>query len=106
MADIPPVHASAIQAGYQAREVGKARDARRDEQARAASQQIKSASDAAGMVDTTDVDNQVFTDAEGAGSQGRAFEESPPAEDFASASEEKPGIVRDAQGQLHLDLEA
>jgi len=108
VADIPPIHASAVQAGFQARESGQARDARRNEQTQAANQQIKSVTDATGMVDTMDADNQVFVDSEGAGSQGRAFEESSTDEDEPcdESVDQREGITRDQSGTLHIDLEA
>ena len=108
MADIPPVHASAMQAGFQSRESTKIRDARRNEQTQSASQQLKSITDAAGMVDTADAGNQVFVDSEGAGSQGRAFGEptDAPSETDDSSELVGDGITRDVQGRLHLDLDA
>lgn len=108
MADIPPIHASAAQAGFQAREAGKVRDARRNDQTQAASQQIKSVTDATGMVDTMDADNQVFVDSEGAGSQGRAFDESDLEGESAPTEPPAgpPGITKDEGGTLHIDLNA
>lgn len=108
MADIPPIHASAVQAGFQARESGQARDARRNEQAQAANQQIKSVTDATGIVDTMDADNQVFADSEGAGSQGRSFEDPPTDDDQPGddAGGKHEGLTKDESGTLHIDLEA
>lgn len=108
MSDIPPIHISAAQAGFQSREMGKVRDAARSAQTHTATTQLKTVNDAGGMVDTADADNQVFTDSEGAGSQGRTFEEAPPEDAPAStaSTEGREGITRDGQGQVHVDLDA
>jgi len=108
MADIPPIHASAVQAGFQSRESTRTRDAGRNEQSHAANLQLKSVSDAAGMVDTTDADNQVFVDSEGAGSQGRDFADSgdaAPTDESTDVAAAR-GITQDGAGRLHLDLDA
>ena len=106
MADIPPVHISAAQTGFQSREVGRQRDARRAEQAHAASAQVKSVTDQGVTVDTTDADNQVFVNSEGAGSQGRAFDESTEGDADSHPDPAPPqGITQDEQGRLHIDLE-
>jgi len=106
MAEIPShISSSAAQAGFQSREVGRARDARSAGQADATQRQIKSVEEASGTVDTTDFDTRVTTDSEGAGSQGRAFEEDNPMED-SSGQESLPGVTKGEDGQWHLDLEA
>ncbi len=107
MAEIPPdISSSAAQAGFQAREVAKERDARRTGQAEAASRQTKAVTESGDTVETTDADVAVYADAEGTGSQGRPFEE---AETDEPETDDKPkngGITRDDDGQLHVDLEA
>ena len=76
MAEIPPdIPSSAAQAGFQAREVAKERDARRVASSDAANRQAQSVDEAGRTVETTDDDVAIFADAEGTGSQGRAFEE-------------------------------
>ena len=106
MAEIPSdIASSAAQAGYQAREVGKERGARGAAQAHAANHQIKAVDESGSTVETEDADTRVFTDAEGGGSQGRAFEEEHPESETPADSPDK-GITRDQDGQLHLDLEA
>ncbi len=107
MAEIPPdISSSAAQAGFQAREVAKERDARRIARSDAANRQLKSVDEAGRTVETNDDDVAVFSDAEGAGGQGRAFEEG----DEPTAEKDDPtaatGITRDDEGQFHVDLEA
>jgi hypothetical protein len=73
MTAIPPdILGAAAQAGLAAREVARGADADRVSQARAAARQVRALTDAADQVGTTDGDTAVFADAEGAGSQGRA----------------------------------
>ena len=106
MSEIPPDIASAAQSGIQAHEVAKERGARRAGQVNAAARQVKTVDEAGSTVETTDNDVAVFSDAEGAGSQGRESEESPP-EDEASADDKSiGGIVKGDDGKLHIDLEA
>ncbi len=105
MSQIPSdIAASAAQAGFQAREVTKDREAHRAGQAHAATRQVKTVNDAGTTVETTDADTAVFTDAEGQGGQGRPFEEeaSPPADEPGSP----PGITTGEDGRTHVDLEA
>jgi hypothetical protein len=100
------IGASAAQAGFQARDVGVARDAIRTGRAEAAERQVKSLDDASAIVDTADGDTAVFTDSEGAGSQGRENEPETPPEEAAEAPPPATGITRDETGHLHIDLEA
>ena len=105
MAEIPSdIASSAAQAGFKARQVGTEREARRAGQAQSADRQVKSIDESGNTVETEDGDAQVFTDAEGMGSQGRSMEQETPAE----SQEPKPddGITSDPDGQLHVDLEA
>jgi len=106
MTEIPPdISSSAAQAGFQAQEVSKEREARRAGQAHAASSQARSATEAGSTVETSDADVAVFADSEGSGSQGRPFEESPTPE-TQDAPQGDGGVTTDADGQVHLDLEA
>ncbi len=101
----PDLPSSAAQTGVQAREVAKERDARRAGQAHGASRQIKTIDEAGSTVETNDDDMAVFTDAEGSGSEGRAFKEekaTPESTDESTAG----GITMGKDGQLHVDLEA
>ncbi len=100
--DLP---ASAAQAGIQAGEVAKDRDARRSGNADAARRQLKAVDEAGATVDTDDADVAIFADAEGTGSEGRENlepEETPEEE----TQDDGDGIRRDDDGQLHVDLEA
>ncbi len=108
MAEIPPdIPASAAQAGFQARETAKERDARRAGEAEVAKRQVKAVDESGATVDTADADVAIFADAEGTGSQGRAFQEEEEApEEDARKSRTADGITEDDDGQLHVDLEA
>jgi hypothetical protein len=99
------IAASAAQAGLQAREVAAQREARRAAQANAVARQVKSVTDAGNTVETSDSDDQVFIDAEGQGSQGRATEEDEESTDQA-ADAPVPTTPQDADGTIHLDIEA
>ncbi len=108
MAEMPShIAGSSAQAGYQAREVAAGRDADRAGQAAATRRQVKAVDETDTTVETTDSDTAVFGDSEGAGSQGRAFEEAAATEEQEAAEESVPeGMIRGEDGELHLDLEA
>jgi hypothetical protein len=107
MADMPsPIASSAAQSAYQSREVAQERDARRSQQTQAATQQVRSIDEAGRTVDTADADDRVFTDAEGQGSQGRSTDNPVPSAPEENQREESEGITRDADGQIHVDLQA
>ena len=108
MSGIPSdVAASSLQAGYQAQEAAKIGSKERSGQSGADGGRTRSVDEAGEAVETSDNDTQVYADAEGAGSQGRAVEEEP-AGDAAEepTTPESDGISHDADGNLHLDLEA
>jgi hypothetical protein len=108
MADVPSasgVGASAAQAGYQAREAAKAKDAAGAGRANAKDRQVKALDEASSTVETEDGDTQIYTDAEGSGGQGRPFEEQGTGEQGAADEKESDGVTRDDDGQLHLDIE-
>ena len=106
MAEIPSdIPASAAQAGYQAREVGRASAARSAAMANASDKRARAVDEAGNTVDTEDNDSQVFSDAEGSGGQGRPFEEENPT-DASDAAESKTGVTKDDDGRQHIDLEA
>lgn len=106
MSEIPPDIPSAAQSGIQAHEVAKERDARRAGQVNAAARQVRTVDEAGSTVETTDNDVAIFSDAEGAGSQGRESEEPPPEDEASSDDKPKSGIVQGDDGKLHIDLEA
>lgn len=106
MAEIPNIAASAAQAGFQAREVGKTRDADNAAQANAAARQTNAISQAGETVETEDADSQVFTESEGAGGQGRQLDDDAAEATDGDAGQSSKGITEDEDGHLHLDLEA
>ena len=107
MAEIPSdIASSAAQSGYQSREVAKERGAARAGQAHTVNRQVRAADEAGSSVDTTDADARVFADTEGQGSLGRQTEAETNVEGEDTATTETDGIIRDDDGQLHLDLEA
>ncbi len=106
MSQIPSdIAASAAQAGFQAREATKDREANRAGQSHAATRQVKTVDDAGTTVETTDADTAVFADAEGQGSQGRHTDEQPEATTPNEPTKDS-GITTDLDGRLHVDLEA
>ena len=108
MSGIPSdIAGSALQAGFQARNVAKTRDAERAGQAHAADGRVKAADEAGSTVETTDNDTAIYADAEGTGSKGRAWEEELLEEENEEEEEEKAkGVSTDPDGQQHLDIEA
>ena len=107
MAEMPSdIPASAAQAGYQAREVSRGRDARSAQIANASNRRARAVDEAGNTVDTEDSDNQVFADAENAGGQGRPFEDGDSTDADDAAEKPKIGITKDGDGHLHVDLEA
>ena len=108
MAEIPSdIASSAAQAGFQARQVAKERDAHRAGSVDAAERQVKAVDEADSTVDTEDGDTAVFTNAEGQGSEGRSFEDLAD-ENLAEQDEARPpnGVSTDDDGQTHLDIQA
>jgi hypothetical protein len=106
MAEIPSdIASSAAQAPVQSREVVKDQAARRAGMAHAAARHIKTVDESGVVVETTDSDTQIFTDAEGTGSLGRDLSDQEE-ESEDDTPEDRRGFVEDAAGQLHLDLEA
>ncbi len=107
MSDIPPIAASGAQAGYQQAEVTRARDARRADQVRARAKNANAIDEAGNTIETDDNDSRVFTDAEGAGGQGRSDEDGEHSPEADEAQEgDDSAIVSDEDGDVHLDLQA
>ncbi len=102
MSGIPSdIASSSLQAGFQARNVAKAREAERAQQASASADRTKGIDAAGETVETKDEDAQVYADAEGTGSQGRMFEEElleedGPQDDSGDEPDDNP----------HLDIQA
>ncbi|MFQ5489177.1 MAG: hypothetical protein ACE5GE_00535 [Phycisphaerae bacterium] len=111
MAGIPSgipsdIAGSALQAGYQARNASKGRDAERATAASNADKSAKAIDEADTTVETGDSDAAVYTDAEGAGSQGRVFSDDVEAdedEQSDGSDQDRPGNSDD---QPHLDIQA
>ena len=107
MAEIPSdIASSAAGSGLKARNVGKASDAERAGQAKAAQNQVRSVDEVEITVETTDDNAKVFADAEGSGSEGRSEEEGNAPQEEPGTSQEDRGITTDEDGTQHVDLEA
>lgn len=107
MTQIPSnLGASGAQAGFQAREIAKEHDARRVAQSDISKRQAKTVGETESTVETSDQDVAVFSDSEGGGSQGRDNLGEELEESVADEDVFEDGIVRDENGDLHLDLEA
>ena len=107
MAEIPSdIASSAVGSGLKARDVGKASDAERAGQAKAAQRQVRSVDEVDITVDTTDDDTKVFADAEGSGSEGRSEEEETAPQEEPGTSSPGRGVTTDEDGTQHVDLEA
>jgi len=107
VSDIPPIAASGAQAGFQQAEVSRTRDARRADQIRARAKSATAIDEAGNTIETDDNDACVFSDAEGAGGQGRSEEEgehSPEADESQDGHEST--LAGDDDGDVHLDLQA
>ncbi|HUU83368.1 MAG TPA: hypothetical protein VM243_07675 [Phycisphaerae bacterium] len=106
MSGIPPdIAGSSLQAGFQARDVGRVRDNERVGQAHSTDRTSKAIDEAGSTVETEDSDTAIFADAEGTGSKGRDFEEEPLQEE----EEQKDGRDKRGEsddGQVHLDIQA
>ncbi len=108
MAEIPSgLGASAAQAGSTAKEIANARDAQSANRSDASNRRAKAIDQAGSAVDTEDGDTQVFSDAEGSGSQGRAPEgDETPDQPEDQTPGAPPDVTRDEEGNPHLDIEA
>jgi len=108
MADAPsPVASSAAQANFAAKTTSDVRDARRAGQAQAARSQAKTVTEEGTTVETTDSDVAIFTNSEGAGSQGRSLEQEDSKDDLQNPQTgDSSGITRDSDGNPHVDLQA
>lgn len=109
MSAIPPdIIGSAIQAAVTQREVAKSQDADRAGQSHASRIQTRAVAESTSNVETTDNDTQVFTDAEGSGSQGRHFEDAleTPEDDEETEGIPAGGVQTGPDGRAHLDVQA
>lgn len=105
MSAIPPdIIGSSLQAGLVQREASRQTDTARTGDSQAAERQLRAVDEAASNVETTDTDERVHADAEGAGSQGRAFSEEGNQE--SGPGNGCPEDSGEAGGPLHLDVQA
>ena len=101
MSAIPPdIAGAAAQAGFTAASAARPRDADKSTQARIADQQQEARVDKAGSVEADDLDTAVFADAEGAGSQGRPFDDS------SSDNADEQLADDETSDDGHLDIQA
>jgi hypothetical protein len=91
---------SAAQAGYQAREATRTRDAQREGQSLTAKDHSRAVDESSAVIDTSDEGTSVYADAEGTGGQGRHFE----GEERENTTE--PDGQEDASEQGGLDIRA
>lgn len=99
---VPPNFAASIlQSNLTQRQVTAVRDSERNQRVSADRQQARAIDQADSTVSMTDDSSEIYTDAEGAGSQGRAFSEPQP---DASTEPDVESATGD-EGQ-HLDLSA
>ncbi len=94
MSAVPPnLPASILQGGFAQRQVASLRDAERNERTTADRQQARVVDQAGSTVETAEDTTSVHTDAEGGGSQGRAFSDSQeePTQPESSAPSEPDG---------------
>lgn len=106
MSDIVPPHVagSAAQSGFVQSEVARTRNAARSGEANAARRNARAIDDAGNLIETSDNDTAVFTDAEGAGGQGREHEQPGQEHHEDHPNEADAGLTRDKDGRLHLDV--
>ena len=88
-----------------ARDVSKEREAQHAGEASAVARQARSLDQSIDTVETGDADSRVFTDAEGTGSQGRAFDNTSDEKKEPETGSGSEGITRDDDGTLHVDIE-
>lgn len=107
MSGIPSdIAGSALQAGFQARNVSRVRDADRTGQAQAAKNSAQAIDESGSTIETGDNDAQIYADAEGTGSKGRVFEEEVLEESAEDEQADQEGLSTTDDGQVHLDIEA
>jgi hypothetical protein len=108
MSAIPPdIAGAAAQAGFASASAARTRDADRSGQGNVADQQRQARVDQANSVDADDLDTAVFADAEGAGSQGRAFADGQQDADEPSAdASETLAATDDDPDEPRLDIQA
>ena len=103
MSTVPPnLVGPILQSNLAQRQVSQVRDNERAQETSAQRQQSKAINEKDSTVETTDDDTQVHADAEGTGSQGRAFSEPEEAEEQPGDSDSEP----ESEEGRHIDFEA
>lgn len=98
MSAVPPNFASSVlQTNLTQRQVSAIRDTERNQRTSADRQQARAVDQADSTVSTAEDSSEVYTDAEGAGSQGRAF---------SNPEEETPIEAPVQDDDSHIDLSA
>lgn len=104
MSGIPSdIAGSALQAGFVQREASRTAEAARAGQVHATERQLRAVDEAAGNVETTDDDTQVYADSEGTGGQGRMFSEEEEENEGGERLDQSPDAP---DGPTHLDIQA
>lgn len=104
MSAVPPhLAASVLQSNVAQRQVSSVRDTERNQRANADTQQARAIDQADSTVEITDESSEVYSDAEGAGSQGRAFS-NPEDEDALNTAADDPDNPDDNEEGQHIDL--
>ena len=107
MSAIPPNFiGSAIQSADAQRKASESKEVDESRTASDRARQVARNEEMGSTVETTDADTQVHTEGGGLGSQGRDFAEESEEPETQDAEQDSSGITTDADGQLHLDLEA
>ena len=105
MSTVPPnLAGSVLQSHVVQRQVSRVRNGEEAHKASATRQQAAAIDESDTTVSTEDQDTQVHSDAQGTGSQGRAFSSPQEAEELEPQADDSDSISGD-EGQ-HIDLEA
>jgi len=103
MSSLPPnLVGPILQSPLAQRQIARVRDNQQAQEASLRHQQTHAVDQQDSTVETTDGDTQVHSDAEGMGSQGRAFTGDQPEQPEEAAAEKSP----DTPEGRHIDLQA
>ena len=106
MSTIPPnLVGPIIQAAAAQQSASRILESERGQQTSAADAGSKARDRKTESVDEAVSDTQVYAESEGSGSQGRAYSDTEE-DNSAGDATDKPGVSRDQDGNLHIDLEA
>lgn len=107
MSTLPPNLAGAILQSHLAqRQVSNVRDQEEAQKTYAERQQRLATDQKDTSIEATDTDTQVHADAEGGGSQGRAFSEPESADEASLEGQDEHAAPPDGSTGRHIDLEA